>query len=70
MEEKIKESKKEDIFDELRRLTESSFFSHKILKNFNIFSILIGIISFFVFTLLLGLVALILGGFFERKNVQ
>ncbi len=42
MEEKIKESKKEDIFDELRRLMESSAFSHKILKRFNIFSILIG----------------------------
>jgi len=37
MKEKIKKLKKDDIFDELRRLMESSVFSHKILKKFNIF---------------------------------
>jgi len=68
MKEKIK-TQKEDIFDELRRLMKSFSFSDKILKKFNIFSILIGVISFFIFGFIFGFIGLILG-IIAKKDKQ
>ena len=61
MKEKINKPGREDIFDELRRLMKNSPLSTKALEKFNIFSILIGVISFFVYSLIFGSIGLVLG---------
>lgn len=63
-----KESNKEDIFDELRRLMKSSSLSTKVLERFNIFSILMGAISLFVYSLTFGSIGLVLGIIAKRDN--
>ena len=76
MKEKINKSEKEDIFDELRRSIDelrrsmkSSPFLAKVLEKFNIFSILIGVISFFVYSLMFGSIGLVLG-IIAKKDKQ
>jgi hypothetical protein len=72
MAEEIKKPKiqktEEDIWDELRRLMRSVPFLSKILEKFNILSILLGVISFFILGLLLSLIGLFFGIIAKREK--
>ncbi|MFA4880795.1 MAG: hypothetical protein WC650_04210 [Candidatus Doudnabacteria bacterium] len=68
MKEKNKKSEEKDIFDEFLIIVKHFRITNVLLKKFNIFSIAIGIISFFIYSLLLGLIALILGIIAKRDK--